>query len=418
MYRAALVVVLLVLLLGVRFWSYYRDFPEYKDGQGVREVFVVNAEPEVLYGRQSFKVKDKYGTYINVVAGASPKVNLGDRVFVDGVFTKKLYKGHSFVSVYFPKFQIQDSDKNILTKSASWIKNKAQTLYGSYLSPVSTSLLLGIIFGGKYGMDKSFEDDLRVTGVMHVIAASGMNVTFVAGAMMAILGTFLKRQFVLVISGFGVVFYMFLAGFEESIVRAGIMALLAFGAGLFGRQYFGIYALGVTFLLMIFYNPSMLFAVGFQLSFLATLGILTVKPIVDGFRVFARLGSLGQDLTTTIAAQAGVTPLILSVFGSVGILSIPANLLVLWVVPIVMLLGAVGLIAGIFFEPLGALFLYLSVPFLWYFEWVVSFFGGFGLNWVVTALPWEIVVGYYLVAGGILIFLNKRRRFLPAGSEI
>src|SRR5205814_4235597 len=99
MYRVALVVVLLVLLLGVRFWSYYRDFPEYKDGQEVGQVFVVNGQPEELYGRQSFKVKDKYGAYINVVVGASPKVNLGDRVFIDGVFTKKLYKGHSFVSV-------------------------------------------------------------------------------------------------------------------------------------------------------------------------------------------------------------------------------------------------------------------------------------------------------------------------------
>ncbi len=408
MYRAALVVVLLVLLLGVRFWSYYRDFTEYRDGQGVRGVFVVNGEPQELYGRQSFKVKDKYGTSINVATVISPKYELGDKLFIDGLFTRSIYKGHFFLSINFPKIQMVDSDKNILTKSANWIKNKAQTLYEAHLSPTSASLLLGMIFGGKHGMDKSFEDDLRVTGVMHVVAASGMNVTFVAGAMMAVLGIFLKRQFVLVISGFGVVFYLFLAGFEESIVRAGIMALMAFGAGLFGRQYFGMYALGLTFYMMVFYNPSMLFAVGFQLSFLATLGILTVKPVLDGFGAVKSLGSLGQDLTTTLAAQAGVTPVMLSVFGSVGMLSVPANMLALWVVPIVMTFGAIGLIAGIFFEPLGALFLYLSEPFLWYFEQVVSFFGGFGLNWVVDALPWEVVVGYYLVAVGILMFLKKR----------
>ena len=407
MYRVALVV-LLILLLGVRFWFYYKDLPEYKDGQGVRAVFVVEGEPRVLNGRQNFKVKDKYGTSISVMTTMSPKVESGDKIFIDGVFTKKLYQDHFFISLNFPKIQIQESDKNILTKSANWIKKRAQTLYQSHLSPVSSSLLLGMIFGGKYGMDKSFEEDLRVTGVMHVVAASGMNVTFVTGAMIAVLGTFLKRQFVLVVSGFGVVFYMFLAGFEESIVRAGVMALLAFGAGLFGRQYFGVYALGVTFYLMTFYSPNMLFGVGFQLSFLATLGILTVKPILDGFRGFARLGSLGQDLTTTLAAEVGVTPVLLSVFGSVGILSIPANVLALWVVPIVMTFGAMGLIAGIFFEPLGVLFLYLSMPFLWYFEWVVSFFGGFGLNWVVQALPWEIVLGYYLVVGGILIFHKLR----------
>jgi competence protein ComEC len=401
------IVVILVLLLGVRFWVYYKDLPEYRDGQVVSEVFVVASQPVVSYGKQSFKVSDKYGTSIRVVTGAGEKLNFGDRVFIEGVFTKK----HSLVFIYFPKFQMQTSDKNILTKSSNWIKNRAQILFKEHLSPNSASLLLGMIFGGKYGMDRSFEEDLRVTGVLHVIAASGMNVTFVTGALIAILSIFLRRQFVLVVAGFGVVFYMFLAGFEESIVRAGIMALLAFGAGLFGRQYFGIYALAVTFYLMIFYNPSVLFEVGFQLSFLATLGILTVKPLLDGFRGFVKLGSIGQDLTTTLAAQAGVTPVLLSVFGSVGILSIPANLLVLWVVPIVMGLGALGLIAGIFFEPLGALFLYLSVPLLWYFEQAVSFFGGFGLNWVVEALPWEVVVGYYLVGAGVLLFLNKRRRF-------
>ena len=408
MVRFAIVVILL-LLLGVRFWLYYGDFKEYKDGQEVRQVFVLGNEPRVLYGKQNLKVKDGYGTSINVVTDMSTKYELGDRVFINGVFTKKLYKGHFFLSINFPNIQIVDSDKNILTKSSNWIKDRAQTLYENHLSPTSASLLLGMIFGGKHGMDKSFEDDLRVTGVMHVVAASGMNVTFVAGAMIAVLGLFLKRQLVLVISALGVIYYLFLAGFEESIVRAGIMALMAFGAGLFGRQYFGMYALVLTFYMMVFFNPSMLFAVGFQLSFLATLGILAIKPMLDGLGVVKRLGSLGQDLTTTLAAQAGVTPVMLSVFGSVGVLSVPANMLALWVVPIVMIFGAIGLIVGIFFEPLGVLFLYLAEPFLWYFEQVVSFFGGFGLNWVVDGLSWEVVVGYYLVVSGILIFLKERK---------
>lgn len=408
-YRISGLVLFIILLLGLRCWFFIQDIPEYKDGEKVSGVFVVQSVPSVSYGRQSFKVKDKYGKHISVASAMSPRYELGDRVFIDGVFTRRMYEGYFLVSINNPSIQIANSDKNILTKSSDWIKDRARMLFESNLSPNSASLLLGMIFGGKYGMEKSFEEDLRVTGVMHVVAASGMNVTFVTSAMIAILSIFLKRQFVLVVSGLGVVFYLFLAGFEESIVRAGIMALIAFGAGLFGRQYLGMYALGVTFYLMVFYNPSYLFSVGFQLSFLATLGILTVKPVLDEWGVVKRLGSLGQDLTTTLSAQAGVNPLMLSVFGSVGILSLPANVLALWVVPIVMTFGAMGLIAGIFFEPLGVLFLYLSMPFLWYFEWVVSFFGGFGLNWVVEGLGWEVVVGYYLVVAGWLVFLRKRR---------
>lgn len=416
-------IVLLLILLGLRFWFFYSNIPVYKDGQRFSGEFLIKDEPEIRSGRQSFSLKDHYGKQIKVVSATSPLLKFGDRVFIDGFFTKKTYKEKELISVYFPKVQILNSDNNILTNSVSWVQNKGQSYIESHMPAVPSSLLLGILFGGKHGMPDDFSEKLRVSGVMHVVAASGMNVTFVAGALLFILGSFLKRQFAVVAAGSGIVFYMFLAGFEASIVRAGIMALFAFCAGLSGRQYHGLYFLGVVFLLMLFYSPPLLTDTGFQLSFLSTLGILLLQPVFSGHvfdkKVSSKInGGRGfllsifsifrDDIGTTIAAQIATMPVMLSVFGKIGILSILVNALVLWTIPVLMTFGSLALVFGVIFYPAGDLFLYLCLPFLLYFQWIISFFGGTGWVWETDWFSWHFVVGYYFILAAVLIFFFTR----------
>ncbi len=244
---------------------------------------------------------------------------------------------------------------------------------------------------------------------MHVIAASGMNVTFVAGALIYVIGSILKRQFAIVIAGFGIVFYMFLAGFEPSIVRAGIMAILAFGAGLIGKQYWGLFSLLSALYAMLLHSPRLLFDVGFQLSFLATLGILIIKPMLGGLWRFTKLGWLGEDIGTTVAAQIAVFPVLMSVFGKTGILSILVNGLVLWTVPFLMTFGALALITESI-PLIGQMFLYLCLPFLLFFEWVVNFFGSLGWVWEVEEFSWQLSAGYYLILIAIILLFKKKSK--------
>ncbi len=427
-FRILLIIVFLLIFLGLRFWNFYKDLPEYYHGQKISLIAEIADEPEIVFGRQNFNIRDGYGTRIRVVSASSPLLSYGDRVSIDGFFTKKLYKGKNYLVLYFPKIQTLGLDDNILTKWAIWTRNKAQNDYERHLPPVSSSLLLGILFGGKHGMPDVFSEHLRVAGVMHVIAASGMNVTFVAGALIGVLGSIFNRQFAIVIAGFGIVFYMFLAGFEASIVRAGIMALLAFGASLLGKQYLGMYSLLVAFYLMLIYSPGLLFDVGFQLSFLSTLGIVIFRPHFVPLSGTSRgrphatenakgsslsnipgMTILSEDIGTTIAAQIAALPVLMSVFGSVGILSILVNALVLWTIPILMAFGALSLVLGLVVEPIGLVFLYLCLPFLLFFEQVVSFFGGFGWVWKVEEFPWQLSIGYYLVLLAIVLYLRKKR---------
>ena len=105
---------------------------------------------------------------------------------------------------------------------------------------------MGIVFGAKEQFPTNFWNDIQATGVLHVIAASGMNVTFVSAALLYTLGLFFRRQTALVIGSLGIIFYVFLVGFQASILRASIMGLLAFGAGLLGRQQIAAIAIFIS----------------------------------------------------------------------------------------------------------------------------------------------------------------------------
>src|SRR3989338_8937722 len=198
-------------------------------------------------------------------------------------------------------------------------KEKIADTFNKILPSEESALLLGIVFGDKGNFDRGYFEAIRRTGVLHVIAASGMNVTMVAG---------------LIFASFAIVLYSALADFEESIVRAGIMAILAYGAGLFGRQNTSLFALFIAIFLMVFFDPRILIKAGFQLSVAATLGIILLDP------VFKKLGKniFFEDLRTTLSAQIATVPILLFYFSTYSPISIIANLLILWVVPPLMIL--------------------------------------------------------------------------------
>jgi len=189
------------------------------------------------------------------------------------------------------------------------------------------------------------------------------------------------------------------------------MGLLALGAALLGRQDIGIFALFVSGYVLLLWQPNFLFDVGFQLSFMATCGIMFMKPLLDHW--LAKLGKWGElggeSVTTTLAAQLGTLPILLSVFGQFGLLSVLVNTLVLWTVPFLMIFGSLAVLFGLFFLPLGQIFLYPAFPFLIYFETVVSFFGSSDLVIHTNPLPPVLWIGYYLLLAAIIYF--KRKKF-------
>lgn len=403
-----LLIFFLASLLFFRFVTFYQSEPVYHSGENVVLQTRLHEEPELSNKGQQFSIKTSLNQIIFVKATTSPRLHDGQLLTVSGKLqAKEMPMGDSLLTLYFPKILVKDEPLDPISHVALFIRKSSKELYESALPPTSASLLSGIVFGAKEHFTPEFKQSLSSAGVLHVIAASGMNVTFIAAALLFVLGSFIKRQRALVFGILGIIFYVFLVGFQPSIVRAAIMGLLTFSAGILGRQSLAIFAIFLTGYCMLLWDPAFLFDVGFQLSFMATLGILLLeKPLQKIVRLdkWGKAGDIfGESFTTTVAAEAATVPILLGAFGSFGILSVLVNALVLWVVPILMVLGSIAVLVGFIFLPLAKVILFFALPFLLFFEAVVSFFGGMGLNFSVESFPWQIAVGYYLVVAASII---------------
>lgn len=281
----------------------------------------------------------------------------------------------------------------------SSIRQKIISFFNSNLSSNSSGLLLGIVFGIKEGIPSDFLKDLRQVGVMHVIAASGMNVTMVGGFLSSIFLLFLKRQLALTLSILGILVYAVLAGLEASIIRASIMGILVFTAYILGRQAWPLFGLILTGYLMLIFDPNLIFDIGFQLSYLATLSLLYLKPVFKN--------PILDSFQTTIFAQIATLPVIIANFGIYSLWSVLVNGLVLWTVPSLMVIGGVSSILSFLIEPIAKLILLMSIPILIYFETVVKFFAGQGFVISFSSVNWAIIAGYYFLVISLILYNRK-----------
>lgn len=281
----------------------------------------------------------------------------------------------------------------------------SQTVRQSLPEP-QASLLLGMILGVKGGFPSGFYEALRVTGTLHVVVVSGYNITVLINALGRGL-TFLtlKTRFFFIV--LGILLFIFLVGFEPPVIRAAIMGTIALLATVLGRQKDALRAFLIAGVLMAIFNPKWLIDISFQLSFLATLGLIVVLPILDRL-IPGRGALLREDLITTLAAQVLVWPLIAFKFGQVSILSPIVNALVLWTVPLLTVLGLIVTTLAILIRQLGYLLMLPLNLFLTYFVQVVRWFSSLNLGFFEVS-PFSVLalLFYYLVLGGGLWFLYQ-----------
>lgn len=421
----------LLMVLAFRFGSVDHNTSNYVNGQMVGFTTTLLSNPQISGKYQKFFVNPEGGGKVLVVSPRYPEFSYGETVSVSGTLQNKALNNERIVTTMFlPKIERVKNDKNMLNfplKSALAIlisfRQNIITLFEKTLPPASSSLLLGIVFGIKEGMPKDFAENVRIAGVMHIIAASGMNITMVGGFLSAVFAVFFRRQIALLASIAGILLYAVMAGLEPSIIRAAIMGILVFSSQITGRQALSLYLLFFAAYAMLFISPELISDIGFQLSFISTLGLLYIKPLFEkgGLKRVVEKSIVGEDITTTVSAQLAALPILLVNFGSYSLWSVVVNALVLWTIPILMVLGGIGALIGIFIQPLGQIFLYLSLPFLLYMEKMVSFFAdapiGAGAVVNIEGIPWQMVLGYYFFLGSIIFYLNKKSVGGESGSS-
>jgi competence protein ComEC len=267
----------------------------------------------------------------------------------------------------------------------------------SILPEPESSLAQGILLGNRTSMPEGLRQAFARTNTTHIIAISGFNMSLLAGALLFIFGGLLGKQQATIPTIAGVVAYTILVGAGPSVVRAAMMGTIMIIGAHLGRRGDTLVSLVWAAGLMTLIQPSLIWDVGFQLSFLATAGLVVLTPLLQKWS--ARLPRpIGDDLATTLAAQIAVLPVLVTNFHQVSLVTIPANLLVLPAFPPIMVLGGLATALGALWQPLGQAAGWLVWPFLAYTIRVVEIFSAMPVASIsLGPLPVPVVWLYYAI---------------------
>jgi len=329
---------------------------------------------------------------------------------VSGSIKRKVLDDKRVVySIYFPDIKIIQNDPLFFYKAAGFVRERVVRAFDHFLPPDEASLLLGVVFGINSAISKDLKLDFQGTGVTHVVAASGMNVTLLAGFLLPIFLKFCKRQQALILTIFCLAFYTIISGLSASIVRATLMASIGYVGLIMGRQRTALISFFMTGMIMILLSPFVIFDIGFQLSFAATVGMLLLRPLFPSLSKVPILSLIEEDLTATVAAQITTLPILLFYFHSLGMLSILVNTLVLWTIPPLMVVGSIASVFALISVEVGGIVAFVCLPFLSYFILTIKFFASFVPILTISELPLSLILGYYLIVSGLAFQIMKSK---------
>jgi len=212
----------------------------------------------------------------------------------------------------------------------------------------------GLLLGQRSTIPKDVSDQLSATGLTHLVAVSGYNLTIIIVAVRKIMGKASKFQSTMMATGLMLLFLL-LTGMSASIIRAALVSSLSLFAWYYGRQFKPLLLILGTAAATAFWNPFYLWSdIGWYLSYLAFFGVLMIAPVLSAAIGRGKKPKLvGALLTETVSAQVMTLPIIMYIFGRVSVIGLLANVLVVPMVPLAMLLTLVAGISGMMYAPLA-----------------------------------------------------------------
>ena len=373
-----------------------------------------------------------YGDQIQVDGELSTPPDAADFSYRDFLARKSVFTSVSFAHVYV----ISHDHGNPLWALLFQVKQEALQAVGKLLPEPAASLLDGILLGNDRGIPRELNDAFNSTNTAHIIAISGFNIALIA----LYLGRVARRAFAFnppLADWFvilALIVYTLLVGAGASVVRAAIMGVLAVIALRYGRQAFALNSLATAALVMTILNPYALWDVGFQLSFLATLGLLlytqplnqwlegALKHVGHNDHAKKTLAFLSDSLIVSISAWITTTPLLIATFHRFSIIGLLTNFLILPAQPAIMIFGGLATLlqllantiaavplASLLFAGIAQVLAWCAYVFLQYTILIVQRTAQ--IPFASTAFPnmdWAIVILLYLFI--FLVTLLSPRR--------
>lgn len=373
--------------------------------------------------------------------------NYGDAVKLQGVLQPRdqYTAAGVFANMSFPRISVSSGGGNPILVALYHLRVMLATVITQSLPQPEAAVLIAILLSLRTPTLKPLTNFFNETGTAHLIAPSGFKVTIVAGIIMSSTRWLYKKPVVpagqtgqtgqtqqawqmlpaerqqgklrrwlvtsLVVTC--IIIYTILSGAGPAAIRAGIMGVIVVIAPRIGRIYNVYTALAFAALIMCMFDPFILWDVGFQLSFLGTLGIVRLTPLVQRLLSPLERGPFGHTLVeiiaVTLAAQIATLPIVAQTFNTISFIALITNILTVPLLGILLSLGLLLSVLGLLYAPLGILLGWATWPLLWYVTNVVTWCAHVpwayqNVNNVNSGLVW----GYY----GLLALIDSTIRYI------
>ena len=341
----------------------------YEDEEYLSGLALVISEGEEKEYNYTYKIKilntnkeKSKNTYLYLRVKKKEKTSLeyGDMISFKGKFQegskRRNYGGFNYKNylksenvygtIKADKVNILEKDKgNLLISFTNKVSKSIKEKINSLLNPREAGMLIGILLGDDGNIEEDIEESFKVSSLSHVLAVSGMQVTYIITGMYFVFNFSIGKRKTRILIIIVLMVYTALTGFFSSIVRASVMGILIMGAGLFYRKNDIWTSISLSLLVMLIYNPFIITNVGLQLSYLGTIGIIlfnkTVFQILKNIKpknrkyeykinrkMILAIFKIKEILSITISASMGVVPIMLFRFNLFSSYFLITNLLV------------------------------------------------------------------------------------------
>jgi competence protein ComEC len=404
---------------------------------------VVVDDPEIRNGSPRFKlaltggdINCTYCTFLVRTKHLGEKIYYGDKLSFDGILSKpekiisedgRTFDYQKFLSkddIYYiadaRDVEIVSRDnENRLIGFLYKVKHAIVFEIDRMLPSPHSFLGSGLIISGKGSMDKEMQEKFQIVGLIHIVVLSGSNVSIIGEAILRVF-SFLPNFLATSLGAIFIVFFAIMTGGGATVIRSTIMSLIALYARSTGRTNQALSSLTIAGVLMVLQNPKILFHdPGFQLSFLASLGLIFYSERIKDKIIFLHIkfgvpSGVIELVSATLATQIFTLPYVINMSGMISVISLPVNILVLPVIPFTMLAVFTTSILSFIGDIFAWIPMWVSWILLSYELYVVDV--GASISWSHKMLPvipkWSLYLAYtlFLLDISLYKYLTVRRQ--------
>lgn len=304
----------------------------------------------ILYTKKG-KETLKYGDKIELVGNfklAQERRNPGGFDYRFYLKTKKIY---GIVTTKNTK-RLKENNVNIISMIANKTENVIKNQSKKLLENKKACLLIGLLIGDTDEIDEETKEDFRNSNLTHMLAVSGLHVSYVLLAVNYIITKVkIHKKLSKIIVMLLILFFILVTGATPSVLRAGTMTIYLILGGIFYRRISVFSSLNLSLLVIIIMNPYCLFDVGLQLSYAGTIGIVYLYPIIK-----EKIYNKANSILITISANIVIIPIIMYNFNTISLTFFISNLLAGPIIGIIIILGFSIIIISLIFFPIANIF--------------------------------------------------------------